>query len=384
MTSYTQDNHGIVQNQSQWQLARPLRALYMPPFPQQIPLDLRPIAHKPGISLLWRRLRPWLMLGLSRQLELQRERIPQRPQRILWIYKGTPQVGDALMDLSSRVLLRGLPIQLELLTDANLAHLFAADDVFAAVHADGAQLHATDYDLIILDSFKARCLQEKQNHFPRLPFVTMRGYFSGPEFNRTLFSFYRMKQLLDADREADPALLKPHLLSAPQDRARAAQLPIAPGAVAFAIGGAVANRAYEKWDTVIADLLAHGKLQQAVLVGSDNATAIAERVVINGPRAGRIVNCVAQYSLLETLEIMKRCSLAVCCDGGLLHLANSAGLPTLALFDSKIVPDMRMTSANRYVALQSTGIIDDLPAAQVTDAIAETLAHYSSVAKPVA
>jgi ADP-heptose:LPS heptosyltransferase len=383
MTSNVQDNHDLARNRSPRRLAKPLRPLCEPSFPQQIPLDLRPIAHKPAISLLWRRLRPWLTLGVSRQLPLQRERI-EPTQRILWIYKGTPQVGDALMDLSSRVLLRGCRVRLELLTDPHLAELFAADDVFAAVHVDGARLQATHYDLIILDSFKARCLQQKQRHFPRAPFVTIRGYFSGPEFNRTLFSFYRMKQLLGTDRETDPAPLKPHLVSAAQDTARAALLPIAAGAVAFAVGGAVASRVYEQWDTVIADLLGRGRLRQAVLVGSDNAAGMAARILDSGPRDGRIVNCVAQYSLLETLEIMKRCSLAVCCDGGLLHLASAAGLPAVALFDSQVAPEMRMTAANRYVALQSTGIIDALPAAQVSDAIGQTLAHYASVAEPVA
>jgi ADP-heptose:LPS heptosyltransferase len=377
MTSNAQDNHGIAWRPSPRRLAKPLRPLCEPSFPQQIPLDLRPIAHKPAISLLWRRLRPWLTLGMSWQLPLQRERI-EPPQRILWIYKGTPQVGDALMDLSSRVLLRGSRVRLELLTDPHLAELFAADDVFAAVHVDGARLQAAHYDLVILDSFKARCLQQKQKYFPRRPFVTMRGYFSGPEFNRTLFSFYRMNQLLGGGRDADAALLKPHLVSAAQDRARAAQLPIDAGAVAFAIGGAVSTRIYEQWDTVIADLLARGSLRQAVLVGSDNAAAMSERILAHGAKAGRILNCVAQYSLLETLEIIRRCSLAVCCDGGLLHLANSAGVPTVALFDSQVAPDMRMTAANRYVALQSTGIIDALPAAQVGAAIGENLTRYAS------
>lgn len=376
------NRHDAAHTGPAWPLGKPLHALLRPPFSQQIPLDLRPIGNKSSMSLFWRWLRPWLTLALLRQSGLQQERIGVQPQRILWIYRGTPQIGDAMMDLSSRVLLRDCNVRVELLTDAHIAKLFAADDVFAMVHEDAGKLKATDYDLVILDSFKARCLEEKQRHFPSLPFVTMRGYFSGPEFNRTLFSFYRMRQLLGGERDLDPELLKPHLVSAAQDRVRPRQLPIGKGAVAFALGGAAASRTYEQWDMVIADLLRQGKLQQAVLLGSENASAMAERILAKCAKSSHVVNCVARYSLLETYEIMKRCDLVACCDGGLLHLANSAGLPTVALFDSEVHPDMRMTMANRHVALQSTGIMNDLPVAEVINAVEKSIAIYASSSEP--
>ncbi|GAC1408014.1 MAG: hypothetical protein NVSMB6_06480 [Burkholderiaceae bacterium] len=369
--------HAPVANRSSW-FAAPLCALLDPPFKQKVAISLSPVAHKSKIRLLWRWLRPWLTLIVFRQFALLHEKMEAgRVPRVLWIYKGTPQVGDALMDLSSRVLLRGLTTRLDLLTDPHLAKLFAFDDIFSNVQADPSSLRADDYDVVILDSFKARCLREKLRHFRKLPFVTMRGYFSGPEFNRTVFSFYRMQQLLWDHSKTVPALFKPHLVSAAQHRVRPLQLPILPGAVAFAIGGAVASRTYEQWDAVIDRLRVLDKLRQVVLLGSENAVAMAERICAQSASAGQVVNCVAQYSLLEAREIMKRCDLVVCCDGGLMHVANSAGVPMVALFDSKVDPNMRFIEANRCVALQSADVVSQLPVELVTTAIGQAVMLYA-------
>lgn len=87
------------------------------------------------------------------------------------------------------------------------------------------------YDLLILDSFKARCLQEKLRHVRSVPFVKMRGFFSEPEFNRTPFSFHRIGQLLMADGADYLDRMMPHLASSPQQKVTAERLPISSGAV---------------------------------------------------------------------------------------------------------------------------------------------------------
>ena len=335
---------------------------------------MRPIAGKSWVSLAWRWLRPALTLTLFRQSGLQRRRIEPALQRILWIYKGTPQIGDALMDLSARVLLRSRTTRIDLLTDPHLAQLFGADDIFTAVHSDAALLPSAGYDLVILDSFKARCLKEKLRHWPRLPFVTMRGFFSGPEFNRTQFSFFRMQQLLVDPAPPNPQSMLPHLVTTAEDQTCAAALAIGSSAIAFAIGGAVAARTYTKWDAVIAEMLAGDAALQVVLLGSANAVTMAKKIIARVREPERLINCTDAYTLGQTMAILQRCRLAVCCDGGLLHLAHAARLPTVALFDEAVDPVMRMTAANRSVTLQSCGTVDGLSSQQITTAIRQALA----------
>lgn len=347
------------------------------PFAQPLELDFRPLQGKPAVSLLWRWLRPWLSLRLALQQRLQQETLGTAPRRLLWIYKGSPQIGDALMDLSSRVLLQRAGFQVDLYTDPHLAKLFAADEIFSHVFAQPEQIDPAAYDLVILDSFKARCLSVKVAHLRHLPFVTMRGYFSGPEFNRTLFSFFRMHQLLGRQPDAAEvsAQALPCLFSSAADRAAVAALALSPQTVAFAIGGADPGRTYPHWDRVIGALLASDPALRIVLLGSDNGRAAGAAILAaNAASADRIVNCVATYSLLQTFEIFKQCGLAVACDGGLLHVAHAAGLPTVALFDAQVSPAMRLTAANRSVALSATASVGTLPAEAVVEAVRQALA----------
>ena len=360
---------------------RMVREVVEPPFAEMIPLDHGPLRGKSPLSLLWRKLRPGVALWRYGQRALQCEVIEANHQRILWIYKGVPQVGDALMDLSSRVLLKERGITLDLYTDSHLHRLFQADDVFARVFSDAADARPDGYDLVMLDSFKWRCIEEKVRHFRRVPFATMRGYFSGPEFNRTLFSFFRMNQLLrigvpSAEVQCSAV---PHLCAAPADRECVEKLEIAAGAVAFALGGASPGRTYLHWDKVIRDLLHKKHLPQIVLLGSSNAVSMRDKIVETvKPYGVQVIDCVDRYTLTQTFAIVGKCRMAACADGGLLHIANAAQVQTVSLFDRHVSPDMRLTAANHSLAQQSSGQISDIPQAKVVEAIAAALSRAQS------
>ena len=123
-------------------LARLARDVYMPPFAEQIPLDFDALRRKSTFSILWRKLRPDLSLRWHRQTGLQRNAIEPAHRRVLWIYKGSPQVGDSLMDLSSRVLLKDRGLRLDLYTDRHLHQLFHADDIYTRVFSEPGQVDA--------------------------------------------------------------------------------------------------------------------------------------------------------------------------------------------------------------------------------------------------
>jgi hypothetical protein len=355
------------------------RDVITPPFGQDVALDYSPIADKSASSLLWRKLRPALALRWHGQTGLQRAAIGKSVKRILWIYKGSPQVGDSLMDLGSRVLLCERGIEVDLYTDPHLHRLYEADDVFARVCSASAVLADRQYDLVILDSFKWRCIEAKVVRWKHVPFVTMRGHFVGPEFNRTLFSFFRMQQVLGIEmpQVATRRIAVPHMAASPADHDLAERLAIPRGALAFAIGGASDGRTYAHWDQVLRDLARRGKTGTVVLLGSSNAVAMSDAIVKTMAGTGlNIIDCVDRYSLAQAFAIMKRCSLAASADGGLLHVAHAAGLPTVALFDRHIGPELRLTDANRSVALQSQGVISDIPVTDVVDAIEKALRLY--------
>jgi ADP-heptose:LPS heptosyltransferase len=362
-------------------LARLITPVLRPPFSSPIPLDLGPVSNKPALSLAWRRVRPALSLGLRAQTHLQRPFIDRGMRRVLWIYKGSPQIGDSLMDLASRVMLAARGCQVDLCTDPHLAELYRADDVFRRVFSDAGSVTSADYDLVILDSFKWRCLEVKFRHFSALPYVTMRGYFAGPEFNRTLFSFFRMNQLLEtgmSDAEVHSRAL-PHLVASDADREAVAELRLPADAVAFAIGGAAPGRTYRHWQKVIVPLLQRHPGLSAVLLGSRNATAMRDAILHESPAmAYRIVDLVDRCTLLQSFEVLRGCILGVAADGGLLHMANAAGIPTVSLFDSQISPALRLTTANRSISLRSSGDMSAIAPSEVLHCIEQAIARDRS------
>jgi len=344
-------------------------------------VDYGPLHGKPGASLLWRRLRPALSLRWHGQARLQRDRIPEGARRLLWIYKGSPQIGDSLMDLSSRALLVQRGIAVDLVTDAHLAGLYRSDRFFGRVFDAADAADPADYDLVLLDSLKWRCIEAKIGRLRGLPFATMRGVFSGPEFNRTLFSFFRMKQLLglDTPERTLRAMAKPAMFASSDDEADADALKIPPGAVAVALGGADPVRSYAHWPEALSAFLRATPHTPLVLLGSKNALAARDAVLAQLATSSgtRLVDAVDRLTLPQTFAALERCTLAIAADGGLLHVAHAASVPTVALFDRHIAPALRLTPANHSLPLQSPAEVSALPPEQVGATIREALDRYA-------
>ena len=71
--------------------------------------------------------------------------------RILWINFSAPSIGDSLMDLSSRVMLKGKKI--DLFTSPKNSHLFINDEIFSEIYDRIADVNHKTPDLFILDSY---------------------------------------------------------------------------------------------------------------------------------------------------------------------------------------------------------------------------------------
>ena len=349
--------------------------VFTPPFAQPLPSNVETfVAVEPVRKILWRRIRRSLWLRLTGQGSLERSRIDASHRRILWIHHGMPQIGDSLMDLACRVLLRGRGLSVDLLIDPHLAPLYAADDVFARVYDDPALAARNEYDLVIVLSASAQSLRAKLSHFKRLPYVNLQRFYTGPEFHRTLFGFYRLDQLLGGKARSEEllAIARPHMGVSAEVRAAVDALALPPRFIAMVVGGVRGWRTYAHWAAVVAALRAAGATEPVLLLGAANGAAARDAVVAN-PRAGVVLDHVDRHSLPEVFEILHRAEVAVCADGGLLHVAHAAGTPTVALFAERIQPEYRLTPANRSLALYSRSEVSDIAPGRVAEAIVAAL-----------
>ncbi len=348
---------------------------HTPPFAQPIASNVAHyLAVTPLRTMAWRRIRRWLWLAVNRQLGLERTGIAAEHKRILWIHSGMPQVGDSLMDLACRELLRGRGLRIDLLIDAHLAPLYADDEVFAHAGSDAQEAARTDYDLVIVLGASSHNLRPKLSHFRRVPYVNLHRWYTGPEFQRTLFGYFRLDQLLGG--HTDPAWIlaraRPHMTVANSTRATVAAIGLPPRFVVLAVGGVRGFRTYGHWPAVVDALREAGVDTPIVLVGADNGRA-ARDAIVAGRDDMNLIDRLGRHALPEVFEILRCSAVAVCADGGLLHVAHAAGTPTVSLFAERIQPEYRLTPANRSLAFYSAVEVSEIAPAVIAGAIARAL-----------
>ena len=360
---------------------------WTPPFAQPLPSDAEHYAAMAPIGrIAWRRFRRMAWLAVRGQRALERERIELADRRILWIHQGMPQVGDSLMDLACRNLLRGREITL--LTDPHLCPLYAHDDIISRVTADAAGAARGEYDLAIVLGVSSHNLRAKLAHFRSLPFVSLHGYYTGPEFNRTLFGYYRLDQLLGghAGQVEIESIARPHMVAGAEAVAAVDALALPARFIAIALGGVRGWRTYARWPEVVAALRAAGVAEPIVLLGAANGSEARDGVMA-AACGGRLVDRVDRHTLPEVHEILRRGALAVAADGGLLHVAHAAGTPTVSLFAERIDPSYRLTAADRSVALYHPREVSEIAPEEIAVAVQAAMnaaATASGACSPIA
>ena len=102
---------------------------YTPSFPEAIPGDIDTFLQQtPPLKRFTKYLKRHLILRLTGQLSLESETIPNNAKRILWINLSSPSLGDTLMDLAGRTLLK--EFEVTLLTDPFTVQLYQSDRYF--------------------------------------------------------------------------------------------------------------------------------------------------------------------------------------------------------------------------------------------------------------
>jgi heptosyltransferase-2 len=310
------------------------------------------------------------VLWLTGQRRFKLDRFPAATRRVLWCYFGETQLGDALMDLAPRSLLRELGFEVDLFTAPALAAVFQGDPWLRKVGSHAADFAAADYQCAIVLSNKRRPLRPKMRHFPRLAWVSLHENFTGPNFHRGLFAAQRIADL--AARSIGPAEVGQHGRQklAP---VQAGQAPVAPGAVALAVGGVHDARTYSHWDTVMRELLAAGQ-RRFVLVGSDNARTHAHALAQALGASAEDADLTGRLTLPETRAVLDAAAAVVCPAGGLMHLAVTTHAVIVPLFSARIAPEWRLPADCTYTALRSaTDRVSDIPPHEVAAMVMHSL-----------
>ena len=333
---------------------------YTLPFKYEIPNYTSVFLEESSITKRWIKfIKRYIYLAIKRQTALEIRQILPKHRNILWINLSAPSLGDSLMDLSSRVLLKGKEV--DLFTDKKNASLYQDDPVFSRIFTQKAEVAQHKYDLVIVDSFSTRSIDIKTNILPLNPFVGMFGYYNGPEVNRVLFSFHRMNQLLGyvkSETEINK-VARPSMAIEINDLPSVEGLNLPASYIAIALGGRWAYRTYNKWGEVIDKLAKKNNKLNLVFVGSDNAKESAKALTEAFP-SDNIFNCVAKFTFNQTAQIIKGANILLCCDGGLMHSANAINTPIVPLF-ARLTPIMQLTESIQAFPLFDANDVNNIP-----------------------
>ena len=278
--------------------------------------------------------------------------------RILWINLSAPSLGDSLMDLSNRVMIRDKSI--DLFTDKKNAILYDDDQVFLNVYTKKEEVGSSKYDLVIIDSYSTKSINIKSNLAPTTPFIGMFGYYNGPEVNRVLFSFHQMNHLLGYIKNEDDinSSSKVSLFISNEDREIVQSIGLPAEYITIALGGEWKYRTYNQWNEVTEKLVANNKDINIVFIGSRNAKDISKKLLKNIPLKN-LFNCVDNFTFKQTAQIIKKSQILLCCDGGLMHAANAVNTPVVALF-ARLSPEMQLTQSIRAFSVYDKNDVNNI------------------------
>lgn len=322
---------------------------YTTPFKEKIPASLDDFFRRVSIFKRFKRffgryLYAEIVLRKSQKLE----RITLQHQKILWVQWVDSYLGDSLMDLSSRVLLKDREI--DLLTKENVSSIYQDDAIFKNIFTSPEQCSSKKYDLIIIDSYRQRSLKMLAKYFLTLPHVTLFGYYNVDDFNRLYFSFYRINQLLGSSFNSDyiKKIAKPMLTITHSDKLIIDNYYLPDKFITIAIGGASRQRTFSKWSELVSSMISKKLVDNVILIGSIDACKDADYILKVNPN--NVTSMVGKCSFKQSARIIQKSQFLICADGGLLHAANAVNTTVISLF-YYINPMVRLVDSNKSIGL---------------------------------
>lgn len=333
------------------------------------------VARKGMLRLAMRAARRALQLQWSGQRPTLRTRFDPHWQRVLWIHEGMPQIGDALMDLAPRSLLVEHGLQVDLFAAKHIATLFEHDAWFVRALHRHVDVRIENYDAVIVLSHDRKALALKQTRLAALPWVSLQGFYGGPDFHRARFATQRLADLLDLTLA--PEAFARHSAQKLQVTAKAAQQAAldcpATDRICLVLGGVWPARTFHRWPELIAALHARG-LRRFMLLGGANGRQLADQLISGAGADVELLDFVGRTTLPGAHALLARSAAVVCADGGLMHLALTGPAPVIAMFNAEIDPSWRLPIQMNGVGFKSPdrevdGLLPDLVADAVSGAV---------------
>lgn len=357
-------------------LTRYASALYTPPFGESVPSNAKIFASSVSLAQsVWRRLKRDIALFLTGQLLCRESKIPEHAKRVLYVYLGTPQLGDSIMDLSARTLWSLRDVRVDMLTHPSVASFYENDPSFHRVLSRSEDLEAS-YDFVVLQSYGWKCLKVKWRYFLSTPFLALHGHFYGPEFNRLMLAKKAWVHALGLSNVADALTQVKSVFNLKLDHS---QKPRQPHTLALCLGGAVSWRTYTHWVEFVRLMHKAQADIHWVLLGAANGLEAAQEIMAmfeSSKQSHNVENLVDQLTLSQVFEKLQTVTLMVTADGGLMHLAKSAQTPMLALFAGAIHPRMRFCESDAAHVIHTRERVADIPPERIVQVVQQCLEQH--------
>jgi ADP-heptose:LPS heptosyltransferase len=318
-------------------------------------------------------LRRHLMLYMSFQSKYLNNEIRKNQKNILWIHNTTDNIGDSLMKTSSIRYLKSQGYSVDLCVPERFYDLYRNNSYcHNVIRLDSLPNNHKNYDLVMLDALSSKCLKIKMRYFNSLPFITLYGYFNyyRADYNLILFSWYRVQYLLNHNEQIDK-IAKPIVGELVDDKI--SNLRLNHSFIAIICGGVDDYRTYNKWNKVLSIIdKKESEALPVVLIGSDNGTECANKIISQFNDRKNLINAVGKYTLSETKSIISCCKLVVGPDGGLLQIANALDKKIIALF-AQIDCRLRFTEATDYKCLYDERSVNNIAAENISKEIGNAI-----------
>ena len=313
-------------------------------------------------KIAWRAIRRSIFYFISGQNKFHINSIEFLGKNVVWLYFGENQIGDSLMDLAPRSLLKEQGYAVDLITTKKIASLFKDDPWFNDVIIENNE-SLIKYDFAIVISKKHRSLKYKIKNFKNLPWVSIHESFSGPDFNRASYATQRILDLLNLNIKSESFEYHSSQKLSSNFSKHKSNLKIQRSKefIALCIGGIDDLRIYKKWIPLLKSLSAIG-MNEFVLIGSENGVNLAESITQENFENLVISNYVGKLSLFECINIFNTSKLIITSDGGLMHVAVTTKTPIVSFFSSAILPEWRLPLRENIISLSSaTEDVNDIP-----------------------
>jgi heptosyltransferase-2 len=327
-------------------------AVCIPPTDENIFLDLEAsIKRENLIRRFFQRLIKDLILLIYGQFTLDKNTIPVKKMKILWIHYGRLNIGDLLMDFSPRALFENKKFSIDLFTKDSVNEIFINDKYFKKLITSPIDLTHEQYDFIIMQKFSGPIIKLKIKYLKNIPFFCIQRYFAFGNYSRLLFGYYSLFKALNKKSLSNKKIIQTYF-----NLSLSHQSLNRKNNVFIAVGGAQKDRTYKKWSQVIDRLLKKHPGINFYLVGSKNGSLDAEEIMRKFSNSKKINNFVGKLTLTETFEKLKESTVFLCADGGLMHLGKALNLQMVALFSGGIDPLMRFIPTDKSIAIHSMNI----------------------------